>query len=101
MQRISGIMNIISIGIMLKLLNFSLSSPEKFKIIKMVLTTLYFKIIVWGILILILYHLIAGIRHILMDLRLITESKLSGTRSAYIVLIITLIFSLVIGVLIW
>ncbi|WWO97377.1 MAG: succinate dehydrogenase, cytochrome b556 subunit [Candidatus Dasytiphilus stammeri] len=101
LQRMSGIINILSIGIMLKLLHFSLSSPENFKNVKFLLTTFYFKIIALGILIVIIYHVIGGIRHILMDFGLITESKISGTRSAYIVLILTIIFSIIMGVFIW
>ncbi|WWO98734.1 MAG: succinate dehydrogenase, cytochrome b556 subunit [Candidatus Dasytiphilus stammeri] len=101
LQRISGIINMISIGIMLKVLNLSLSSPENFKKIQILLSNSFLKITVWGILILIFYHLTGGIRHMLMDFGLVSETQLSGTRSAYIVLIFTIIFSLIIGVFIW
>lgn len=101
LQRMSGIINIISIGIMLKLLHLSLSSQENFKKVKILLTTFYFKIIALGILIVIIYHMIGGIRHMLMDFGVVTESQIAGTRSAYIVLILTIIFFLLIGVFIW
>ncbi|WWO95336.1 MAG: succinate dehydrogenase, cytochrome b556 subunit [Candidatus Dasytiphilus stammeri] len=100
-QRISGMINIISIGILLKLLNLSLSSPENFTKIKNFLSTFFIKIIVWCILTVIIYHVIGGIRHILMDFGGLAETQISATRSAYIVLIFTIIFSFILGVFIW
>ncbi|WWP00845.1 MAG: succinate dehydrogenase, cytochrome b556 subunit [Candidatus Dasytiphilus stammeri] len=101
LQRVSGVINIITVGIFIRLLGISLSSPEGFIKTQLLMNRMYFKLIIWSILTISTYHIAGGIRHILMDLGYIADSHQSGTRSAQGVFILTILFSIMIGVLIW
>lgn len=101
LQRVSGVINIITVGIFIRLLDISLSSPEGFIKTQILMKTMSFKLILWSILTISLYHIAGGIRHILMDFGYLPDSNQSGTRSAQVVFILTMIFSILIGVLLW
>ncbi|WWO98108.1 MAG: succinate dehydrogenase, cytochrome b556 subunit [Candidatus Dasytiphilus stammeri] len=101
LQRVSGVINIITVGIFIRLLDISLSSPEGFIKTQILMKRMSFKLIIWSILTISIYHLAGGIRHILMDFGYLDDSNKSGTRSAQVVFIFTMIFSIMIGVLLW
>ncbi len=54
------------------------------------------KILIWFVLSAFIYHLIAGIRHLCMDVG-VGESKQSARTSSYFVLPLSALFSLLIG----
>ncbi len=55
---------------------------------------------IWAILAGLIYHSLAGVRHLIMDLG-IGESIEGGTRSARIVMVLSIVFILLAGVWIW
>lgn len=59
------------------------------------------KFIMWGILTALAYHAVVGIRHLLMDFGYTEETLEVGTRSAKISFVITVVLSLLAGVLVW
>ncbi|CND99358.1 Succinate dehydrogenase/fumarate reductase%2C cytochrome b subunit [Yersinia nurmii] len=59
------------------------------------------KFIFWGILTALAYHIVVGIRHVLMDFGYLEESLAAGTRSAQVAMGITLVLSVLAGVLVW
>lgn len=101
LQRVSGVINIITVGIFIRLLDISLSSPEGFIKAQILMKRMSLKLIIWSILTISTYHIAGGIRHILMDFGYIADSNKSGTRSAQVVFILTMIFSILIGVFLW
>ncbi|CPR13703.1 Succinate dehydrogenase cytochrome b-556 subunit [Brenneria goodwinii] len=59
------------------------------------------KFIVWGILTALAYHIVGGLRHLMMDFGYIEEDLSAGKRSANISFVITVVLSLLAGVLVW
>jgi len=58
------------------------------------------KLVVWAILAVLLYHLVAGIRHLIMDAG-VGETLEGGQRGAKLVFIISVVLILLVGGWIW
>lgn len=101
LHRVSGVITFIAVGILLWLLGTSLSSPEGFQQAADIMDGFIVKFIMWGILTALAYHVIVGIRHMLMDFGYLEETFEAGQRSAKISFVITVVLSLLAGVLVW
>ena len=100
LHRISGVIMVFAIGILLWTLSLSLASAEGFTQVKSLLDGVFFKLIIIGIVSALLYHLLGGIRHLLMDMRHF-EEKASGIASAKLVIALWLVLTIVVGVSLW
>ncbi|MDA0109454.1 succinate dehydrogenase cytochrome b556 subunit [Vibrio sp. La 4.2.2] len=100
LHRVSGVITFVSIGILLWLLSKSLSSPIGFAEAADIVDGFFVKFILWGILTALAYHIVGGVRHLIMDLGYFEELE-SGTKSAKVAFIVTGILSLLAGVLVW
>lgn len=85
LHRLSGVFLVLFIPLLLWMLQESLASEERFETLKITLNSVFARIIIWGMLLGMGYHLIAGIRHLLMDLH-IGESKSGSNLGAWLVL---------------
>ncbi|HDL7768231.1 TPA: succinate dehydrogenase cytochrome b556 subunit [Yersinia enterocolitica] len=101
LHRVSGVMTFVAVGILLWLLGLSVSSQEGFMQAAAVMNSFFVKFIFWGILTALAYHVCGGIRHLLMDFGYVEESLVAGTRSAQVVMVLTLVLSVLAGVLVW
>ncbi|MCX8957158.1 succinate dehydrogenase cytochrome b556 subunit [Erwinia psidii] len=101
LHRVSGVITFVAIGILLWLLGLSLSSPEGFLQASAVMNSLIVKFIFWGILTALAYHIVGGVRHLLMDFGWLGETLQTGSRSAQISFGITVVLSILAGVLVW
>ncbi len=101
LHRASGVITFVAVGILLWLLGISLSSPEGFMQAAAIMDSFIVKFILWGILTALAYHIVGGLRHLLMDFGYIEEDLVSGTRSANLSFIITVVLSFLAGVLVW
>ncbi|MEH0835203.1 succinate dehydrogenase cytochrome b556 subunit [Pectobacterium cacticida] len=101
LHRVSGVITFVAIGILLWLLGTSLSSEEGFLRVAALLDSIIVKFIVWGILVALIYHIIGGLRHLLMDFGYIEEDLATGKRSATLSFVITVVLSILAGVLVW
>lgn len=101
LHRVSGVITFIAVGILLWLLGTSLSSPEGFQQAADIMDGFIVKFIMWGILTALAYHVIVGIRHMLMDFGYLEETFEAGQRSAKISFVIIVVLSLLAGVLVW
>ncbi|MFS2223479.1 succinate dehydrogenase cytochrome b556 subunit [Pantoea sp. B65] len=101
LHRVSGVITFVAVGILLWLLGLSLSSPEGFLQASAVMDSFFVKFIVWGILTALAYHIAGGIRHMLMDFGYLGETLQIGTRSAQITFGLTVVLSILAGVLVW
>ncbi|EHD22479.1 succinate dehydrogenase, cytochrome b556 subunit [Brenneria sp. EniD312] len=101
LHRVSGVITFVAVGILLWLLGLSLSSAEGFLRAAELLDNFIVKFVVWGILTALAYHIVGGLRHLMMDLGYIEEDLVAGTRSAKISFVITVALSLLAGVLVW
>ncbi|ANE76587.1 succinate dehydrogenase cytochrome b556 subunit [Dickeya solani] len=101
LHRVSGVITFVAVGILLWLLGLSLSSQEGFVQAAAIMDSFIVKFIVWGILTALAYHIVGGLRHLLMDFGYIEENLAAGTRSAKLSFIITVVLSFLAGVLVW
>ncbi|RJT19465.1 succinate dehydrogenase cytochrome b556 subunit [Buttiauxella izardii] len=101
LHRVSGVITFVAVGILLWLLGQSLSSPEGFLVAHSIMSGFFVKFIMWGILTALAYHVVVGIRHIMMDTGLLEETFIAGKRSAMISFVITVVLSILAGVLVW
>lgn len=86
--------------VLLWLLAESLSSESGFANVQQWLSTTPVKLVVWAILAGLLYHLIAGIKHLVMDFG-IGETLEGGKTGAWLVIVTSAIAIVLTGVWIW
>ena len=99
-HRISGIILFIAIAGLLWMLDSSLSSESGFEQVQDVLQNPIVKFITWGVLSALLYHLVAGVRHLVMDAG-VGEGLESGKRGAQAIIVIAAVLIVLLGVWIW
>ncbi|BCV66196.1 succinate dehydrogenase cytochrome b556 subunit [Shewanella algae] len=100
LHRVSGVIMLFAVGILLWLLNASLASAESFQGVQSLLDNLVMKFILWGILTALVYHLLGGLRHLVMDTGR-WEELTSGNASAKAVFVLTAVFSVLAGIWVW
>lgn len=100
LHRVSGVILFGVVALFLWALDTSLSSEEGFSAIQECLSSPLAKIVWWGCLAALAYHLVAGIRHLIMDFG-IGESLEGGTLGAKLALTIAVILILLAGVWVW
>lgn len=99
-HRLSGIGLFLLIPALLWILQESLASEERWLMLK---ESLHHPIVIWlmwAFILAILYHAVAGMRHLGLDLG-IGETKRGGRIGAWMVIALTLIFSGIIGYRLW
>jgi succinate dehydrogenase / fumarate reductase cytochrome b subunit len=100
LHRISGVVLFLMIPLILWVLTVSLNSPEDFQRIHDSLATPFAKIVVLVFLAPFLFHFVAGIRHLLMDMNIGSELK-SGRLAAILTIVISFILVALAGFYIW
>ncbi len=100
LHRISGVILFLFIPAMLYILHESLISQSSFEALQTCLHHVASKILIWVMLSSVLFHLIAGIRHLTMDLGY-AETKQAGRMTAWGVIIITVVLIVLTGVWLW
>jgi succinate dehydrogenase / fumarate reductase, cytochrome b subunit len=99
-HRIAGIALFVAIPILLWLLDRSLASPESFAQTKELLAAPLAKLVIWAILAAVLYHLVAGIKHLIMDWG-IGETLEGGRRAAILGFVVAAVLIILAGVWVW
>ncbi|EAR56261.1 putative succinate dehydrogenase; fumaratereductase, cytochrome bsubunit [Photobacterium sp. SKA34] len=100
LHRVSGVITFVSLAILLWLLNLSLSSPEGFTSAASVTDSFFVKFILWGVLTALFYHIVLGIRHLLMDLGYFEEmdTGIASTKISFAIVAVLAVFA---GGLVW
>jgi len=88
LHRLSGILLFLCLFVMLYALGKSLSSEEGFNEIKGMLLSPLGKLIAWVLYSALIYHLVAGVRHLIMDMG-VGETLQGGKRGSVIVIIVS------------
>ncbi|NDL62752.1 succinate dehydrogenase cytochrome b556 subunit [Acerihabitans arboris] len=101
LHRVSGVIMFVAIGILLWILGLSLSSSDGFSAAAAMMDSFIVKFIMWGILTALAYHVIGGIRHMLMDFGYLDETFAMGKLTANVTFVITVVLSILAGVLVW
>lgn len=100
LHRISGIILFLFFPGMLYLLSLSLASEQHFMQALNLLNHPVTKLLSWIVLASITYHLLAGIRHIVMDLGC-GEGLSAGRKTAVLVISLAIILAICLGIWIW
>ncbi|MCF6194446.1 MAG: succinate dehydrogenase, cytochrome b556 subunit [Kangiellaceae bacterium] len=100
LHRVSGVLLFMSVPFCLWALEKSLSSQAEFNQVQMMLQGAFAKLVLWAILSMLAYHIIAGVRHLLMDAG-IGESLEGGIMGSRIVIIAGVVIAAVLGAWIW
>jgi succinate dehydrogenase / fumarate reductase cytochrome b subunit len=99
-HRISGVIVFLGIAGLLCLLDVSLTSEEDFNSVRTAALSPFVRFLLWGVLSALAYHLVAGVKHLLLDMG-IGESKEGGPRGAQITLVVSILLIAALGVWIW
>lgn len=99
-HRISGVFIFIGVAALLYLLELSLESETGFDLAVELLANPLVKFITWAIVAALLYHLIAGIKHLLLDFG-IGDTIQGGLRGSQITIVLAVVAIAVSGVWIW
>ena len=81
-------------------LDMSLASEESFEELKACLASPLAKLVIWGLLSALLYHLVAGIRHLFMDAG-VGETLEGGKLGSKIVIAVAVVLIVLAGVWVW
>lgn len=100
LHRVSGVIMLFAVGILIWLLNESLASAESFAGVQALFDNFVVKFVVWGILTALGYHLLGGLRHLVMDTGR-WEELASGVTSAKAVFALAATFSILAGIWVW
>jgi succinate dehydrogenase / fumarate reductase cytochrome b subunit len=100
LHRMSGVLLFLLLPLFLWLLSQSLHSADSFSAVQDTFASPVLRFFVWVMLSSLAYHLIAGIRHLLMDAGI--GETLKGARlSSYLVLFLAIISILLLGIWLW
>ena len=100
LHRISGIIIFLGMAVLLWGLDLSLQGESSFNRAVEIFSGFFPTLILWGILAALLYHLVAGIKHLLMDMG-IGENLESAQNGAKAVIAVSVVLILLAGVMIW
>ena len=97
LHRISGAVVFVGIGLLLWLLDTSLSSREGFEALR---SAPLLKLLLWGVLAALAYHVVAGVKHLLLDFG-IGDTRAAGPVGAKLVFAVSVVLILLLGVWVW
>lgn len=100
LHRISGLVLFLLLPMMLYFLKLSLDSLQSFADLQIMLASPWLKVLLWAFATALIYHLLAGIRHLLMDIG-IGEHLEQGRKSAVFVIGCSVILTILLGIWIW
>lgn len=99
-HRISGVILVVASFLMLWALDTSLASADGFAALGDMLSSTLARLISWAILVALLYHSLAGVRHLIMDCG-VGETLEGGILGARIVFLLTAAGAALLGVALW
>jgi len=100
LHRASGVALVVGVGVLLYLLDVSLSGEAGFARVGELLGSVPAKLLVWAVLAALIYHCVAGVKHLLMDLG-IGESLEGGILAARITFAVAAVLIVFAGVWLW
>ncbi|MEH6591496.1 MAG: succinate dehydrogenase, cytochrome b556 subunit [Halioglobus sp.] len=99
-HRASGVFIFAGMAVLLWALDASLRSPESFADLQACLANPLMKFVIWAVVAGLIYHTVAGVKHLLMDVG-IGETFEGGSRGARIVIGVSAVLILLAGIWIW
>ena len=100
LHRVSGVVLFLLMPLTLLALQWSTSSPAHFDEMQLYMDSVSMKLLLWVLLSAFVYHLIAGVRHILMDSGLFKTLR-AGQASAWVSFVLSVVIILGLGYRVW
>lgn len=100
LHRISGVALIAAVAVVLGLLGCSLRSEESFANVQSLLASVPMKLLMWLVLSAFVYHICAGVKHLIMDMG-IGETLEGGRTGAKLALVFAAIGIIAAGIFVW
>lgn len=100
LHRISGVFLVAGVALLFWLLGTSLDGPEGFAQTKACLASFWGKLSIWAVLVGLIYHSAAGVKHLVMDAG-VGESMEGGETGAKLVLAVSAVLAVLAGLWIW
>jgi len=100
LHRVSGVLLFLAVPFCLWILEKSLSSQAEFNQVLILLQGGFARFVLWAILSMLAYHIVAGIRHLFMDAG-IGESLEGGIIGSKLVIFLGIVIAVGLGVWIW
>lgn len=98
LHRVSGVVMFFAVAVLLWILESSLASEQSFNELGALFSNPLCQFVIWATLAALAYHLVAGVRHLIMDMGFGEDSFAAGRNSAWAALILAL---LVISLITW
>ena len=99
-HRITGMLLFLGIAYLLWLLDLALESQAGFAEAAAALEAPFAKLVLWGVLVMLIYHVLAGVKHLLLDFH-VGDSFAAAARSSYAVFALTVILGIATGWWLW
>ena len=99
-HRASGVFLFAGMAVLIWALDASLKSPESFASLQESLASPLVKLVIWAVVAALIYHSLAGIKHLIMDFG-IGETMEGGILGVRIVVVLSIILIALAGVWIW
>ncbi len=99
-HRATGVVLFVGMLFLIWALDTSLSGPQGFETVRECLASPLARLITWGIVGALIYHSLAGIKHLVMDFG-VGETMEGGVRGARLVIGASVVLTLLAGVWIW
>lgn len=99
LHRISGFVLFLFIPAMIWVLQYSLTETG-YDALTIMFGSAFFKLVLLGVLAALIFHIVAGIRHLLSDIR-IGDSLQAGRLTAWLTFVVTFILLVLMGIWIW
>ena len=100
LHRLSGIIMFIFLPLFLYIISQASSTPSSYHELQTLLLTPWMIVLIWGILSASIYHILAGVRHLLADMG-VGESLVFARCSAWLLIIVEFVVIAVLGVWLW
>ena len=100
LHRVSGVALFAAVAVLLYLFDLSLAGEEGFARAAGLLATTPAKLVIWAVLAALIYHTVAGVKHLLMDVG-IGESLQGGILAARITFAVAAVLIVLAGVWVW
>ena len=99
-HRITGVVLFVGLAFGLYALDMALSSPAGFEQAAALVQQPLAKFILFGLLLALVYHLVAGVKHLLLDFHM-GDSLAAARMGAVVVIVATIVITAVLGALLW
>jgi len=99
-HRVTGMVLFVGVAFGLYALDLALSSPAGFAESVVLLQQPLSILILMGLLLALVYHIVAGVKHLLLDFH-IGDSLVAAQRGAVLVIVVTIVVTGLLGALLW